>query len=307
MSDIDYFSAAVGIALAHEARIAAGVASKLLLEAPLTEIANAQDFVSWLSANPGAGCTLSEETIRRGQDITNRTRDAGVEVIPITSARYPTYLRVIEDPPPVIFLRGNIDLLKAPPGVSVVGTRKASPAGLKIAERIAFHFAERRWTIVSGLAMGIDAAAHRGALRCNGATIAVLAHGLQSASPKANALLGEHILDAGGAWLSEHPLGAPARPEYFVLRNRIQIGLSAGSIIVEGEERSGTMTQAEFCLRNRRHLFAVLPEKAEELKLVSKAPLILINKRGATPLRSRDDYDSAARAMEQKRAALSTA
>jgi DNA processing protein len=248
---------------------------------------------------------LTRDQLIAARDQVEKNLEAGLFVVPVTSPTYPTCLRLIEDAPPVIFVKGNHDLLSAPPGVSVVGTRKASLAGITIATRIARHFAERDWTIVSGLAMGIDAAAHRGALDAEGPTIAELAQGLQGASPKANALLGEEILARNGAWISEHPLGIRARPEYFVLRNRIQIGLSASSIIVEGEERSGTMTQAEFCLRNKRHLFAVLPEKAEALRLVSKGPLILINKRGATPLRSRADYDSAAMAMQEKRFQLS--
>ncbi|MDR6419878.1 DNA processing protein [Paraburkholderia phenoliruptrix] len=300
----DFFESAIAIALIHGARLSAGAASKVLSSAPVKELANAEDFIDWWATNFASKVVLTVDHIRSAEDSVRRNVEAGISVVPISSSSYPPYLRLIEDAPPAIFIKGNLELLARPAGVSVVGTRKASRAGIAIADRIACHFAERKWTIVSGLAMGIDAAAHRGALRANGATVAVLAHGLEHASPKANALLGEEILATGGAWVSEHPIGVSARPEFFVLRNRIQIGLSAGSIIVEGEERSGTMTQAEFCLRNKRHLFAVLPERADSLRLVSKGPLILINKRGATPLRSRDDYDSAAKAMEERRAAL---
>ncbi|MDR6383988.1 DNA-processing protein DprA [Paraburkholderia caribensis] len=306
MSDVDLFSAVLAIALSHGARKSAGLASRTLLDAPLREMSHVSEFLEWYEGNVRTG-VLTVDHLNSAAELAKKTIEAGIEIVPIVSDRYPAYLRTIEDAPPAIYVRGNSALLAKPAGVSVVGTRKASPAGIKIADRIAFHFAERGWTIVSGLALGIDAAAHRGALRAKGDTIAVLAHGLQSASPKANSYLGDEILATGGAWISEHPLGVSARPEFFVLRNRIQIGLSAGSIIVEGEERSGTMTQAEFCLRNRRHLFAVLPENTESLKLVSKGPLILINKRGATPLRSRDDYDAAARAMEARRLTLATA
>ncbi|WP_421381036.1 DNA-processing protein DprA (plasmid) [Paraburkholderia sp. DD10] len=304
MTEIEYFTCAVAIVLTQRARLSAGIASKMLRHTSITSMATPEDFLDWYSAHMTGSQELTLDDFRSAQAVIAKNVDAGITVVSINSLCYPRYLAAIEDPPPVIFVKGNLGVLKRPPGVSVVGTRKASSAGITIAERIAGHFAARDWTIVSGLALGIDAAAHRGALQAGGTTVAVLAHGLQSASPKANALLGDEILASNGAWISEHPIGVHARPEYFVLRNRIQIGLSAGSIIVEGEERSGTMTQAEFCLRNRRQLFAVLPEKAEALKLVSKGPLILINKRGATPLRSREDYEAAAGLMEEKRVAL---
>ncbi|MGN6660768.1 MAG: DNA-processing protein DprA [Achromobacter mucicolens] len=262
--------------------------------------------MDWFNEHHAASDTrLGPEEWQAASKVAETTRRAGIATIPIGEPDYPAYLATIQDPPPVLYVRGNLELLRRQAGVAIVGTRKASPNGIIIAERISKYFAESRWTIVSGLAMGIDAAAHRGALDVGGATIAVLAHGLRSASPKMNAHLGSEILEKGGAWVSEYPIDVPAKPEQFVLRNRIQIGLSAGSIIVEGEERSGTMTQAEFCLRNKRKLFAVLPEKIDALKLVSTGPLILVNKRGATPLRSKDDYTAAMNSMESLR--ISTA
>ncbi|UIF86087.1 DNA-processing protein DprA [Cupriavidus sp. UYPR2.512] len=247
---------------------------------------------------------MSEDEVRSAWAVISETALKDIHPVFIGSAEYPSYLRSIDEPPPVLYIKGNRKLLSSPPGVSVVGTRKASSAGTIIAKRIARYFAEKNWTVVSGLALGIDAAAHAGALAGDGPTIAVLAHGLEHASPKANAKLGAEILEKGGAWASEYPVGVAARPEQFVLRNRIQIGLSAGSVIVEGEERSGTMTQAEFCLKNHRQLFAVLPERADSLGLVSKGPRILINKRGATPLRSKEDYESALNTLEVKRSEI---
>jgi DNA processing protein len=304
MTNSDLTICVVAQLLLNDYRLSPGSASGLLLNAPIDQLASERDLLSWCVSKGAALHAPLDINIDRARSSIQETADANIAVIPITSDEYPHHLRAIENAPPVIYVRGNRRLLAEAPGVSVVGTRKASPNGLRIAERIAMYFAERNWAIVSGLALGIDAAAHRGALSVSGPTIAVLAHGLHHATPKANAHLANDILASGGAWLSEHPINVPALPEQFVHRNRIQIGLSAGSIIVEGEERSGTMTQAEFCLRNKRHLFAVFPERADELKLVSKGPLILINKRGATPLRSRDDYESAAKIMESKRAAL---
>lgn len=292
----------LAIALTRFVRLSPGRASDLLLSAPPDTWGSEEHAVDWFNEHHAASdARLSPNDMQAASKVADTTRRAGIATIPIGDPYYPQYLATIQDPPPVLYIKGNLELLRRQAGVAIVGTRKASPNGIIIAERISKYFAESDWTIVSGLAMGIDAAAHRGALDVHGATIAVLAHGLRSASPKINAHLGSEILEKGGAWVSEYPIDVPAKPEQFVLRNRIQIGLSAGSIIVEGEERSGTMTQAEFCLRNRRKLFAVLPEKIDALKLVSTGPLILVNKRGATPLRSKDDYTAAMNAMESLR------
>ncbi|MEC6413497.1 DNA-processing protein DprA [Achromobacter sp. SIMBA_011] len=280
----------------------------MLLSAPPDTWENEGHAIEWFNEHHATGDSrLNRADWDAAAKVANLTQSAGIVAIPIGDENYPAYLAAIQDPPPVLYVKGNLELLRKPAGVAIVGTRKASPNGIIIAERISKYFAESGWTIVSGLAMGIDAAAHRGALSVRGATIAVLAHGLRSASPKINSHLGSEILESGGAWVSEYPIDIPAKPEQFVLRNRIQIGLSAGSIIVEGEERSGTMTQAEFCLRNKRKLFAVLPEKIDALKLVATGPLILVNKRGATPLRSKEDYAAALKSMETVRSSIAFA
>ena len=237
-----------------------------------------------------------------GLKLIERTLRLGIVIVPVTSPAYPTSLALIDDAPPVIYYRGVISTLAQVPGLAVVGTRKATHAGLVIAERIGKYFAERGWVIVSGLALGIDAAAHRGALLGSGKTIAVMAHGLGTIYPKANSALADEILDKGGLLLSEYPAGVPAKPEQFVLRNRIQIGLSVGSVIVEGEEKSGTRTQAEYCLKNRRHLFAVLQrESASNLNLISSLPVQLVAKRGATPIYSKDDYEKVEVMLDAKK------
>ena len=302
MSEANAIWAALAEALLRAPGQTPTTVSKLILSAPTNVSWDLASVAEWASTQQPVEITHS--AIHERWEKARTAADLGIHAFPINSAHYPASLRLIEDPPPVLYVRGNLALLHAPPGVAIVGTRKASSAGIIIAKRIAQYFAGHDWTVISGLALGIDAAAHRGALAAAGGTIAVLAHGLKGASPKANALLADEILLNGGAWVSEHPADVPARPENFVLRNRIQIGLSAGSIIVEGEERSGTMTQAEFCLRNHRSLFAVFPSTAEELKLVSKGPLILINKRGATAVRSKDDYPSVMNRLQATRERL---
>lgn len=216
--------------------------------------------------------------------------EMGISPIPLSSNSYPSGLIGIEDAPPILFVRGNIASLYGT-GVSVVGSRKATPHGLEISRRISHYLSSNAITVVSGLALGIDAAAHEGALLGNTPTIAVLAHGLEKAQPVTNQFLGARILEAGGAWVSEHEPGTRARPEYFVLRNRIQVGLSTVSVIVEGEASSGSKTQAEFCLRNNRRLYAVLSSPESRISTLDELPKILVNQRGASPIFSRSDYE----------------
>lgn len=229
---------------------------------------------------------------KRFDEVVARHKREAVHMLAITDERYPPSLRAIVDPPPILYLRGNLELLTGLPGAAVVGTRKASTHGTTIAYRISAYLSEHGFTVVSGLALGIDTAAHRGALSVHSPNIAVLAHGLHKYAPPRNTELAEEILDAGGVVLSEHPLGQQPQPSFFVARNRIQIGLSAGSVIVEGEIKSGTMKQAEFCVREKRALFAVIPdENQHDLGLTSAGPKNLVASGKAQRLRGRQDYD----------------
>jgi DNA processing protein len=230
---------------------------------------------------------------KRFDKVVERHQREAVHMLAITDQRYPPSLRAIVDPPPILYLRGNLDLLGGLPGAAVVGTRKASTNGATIAYRISAYLSEHGFIVVSGLALGIDTAAHRGALSVHSPNIAVLAHGLHKYAPPSNTPLAEEILNAGGAVVSEHPLGQQPQPSFFVARNRIQIGLSAGSVIVEGEIKSGTMKQAEFCVREKRALFAVIPDENQQhsLGLTSGGPQSLVASGKARRLRGRQDYE----------------
>lgn len=271
-------------------------------------------FLSDLSIESSAEALLSAAAIRPGElgasaawarGVLQQGLDLGIVPVPISSAAYPPMLRQIADAPAILYVRGSMSALSQV-GIAVVGTRKATPHGVTIAERISAFLSSHQWTVVSGLALGIDAAAHEGALRGPSPTVAVLAHGLEKASPRANAPLADRILEQGGAWVSEHPFGGPARPENFVLRNRIQVGLSCASIIVEGEERSGSMTQAEFCIRNRRLLFGVVPAPGASVLTQNRLPMMLVQQRGAVPIRSKDDYESVLALARQRSIDLGT-
>ncbi|KXI26797.1 DNA-processing protein DprA [Paraglaciecola hydrolytica] len=237
----------------------------------------------------------SEKSWNYALNIDEENLKYSIKSYSILSKGYPNHLKAIDNPPAVLHVRGSVEILQAIKGVAIVGSRKTSKAGEIIAQRIAGQAVSKGWIVVSGLALGIDAAAHIGALSVgvSGATVAVLAHGLEKAKPSANKGIGEAILGNGGAWVSEHPVGTPALPAQFVSRNRIQLGLSVGSIIVEAEEKSGSMTQARFCIQQKRPLFAVVPETiSNSLNLVSSGTQLLVKKMGASPIKSKEDYPS---------------
>jgi len=214
-----------------------------------------------------------------------------VSMLCISDERYPPFLGKLSDAPPVLFVKGSFSALTSLPGVAIVGAREATDSGKEIARRIARFISENGWPVVSGLALGIDAAAHQGALDVGGTTIAVLAGGVEKPNPAANHDLGYQILDSGGAWVSEHPVGTPPRKHNFVLRNRIQVGLSAGSIIVEAKVRSGSITQARFCIAEGRPLFAVVPQAINNpLGLNSEGTIHMVDELDALPVRTKEDY-----------------
>lgn len=189
--------------------------------------------------------------------IVARCAELKIAVVGLFDSEYPAKLAAIPDPPPVIYVRGPVDLLRDP-GIAVVGTRKASGAGLRAARTIAEFLVRRGIVVVSGLALGIDAAAHQGALAGGGKTIAVLAHGLHMVAPATNREIAEKLLEQGGALVSEHPPDVPPRPAEFVRRNRMQSGLSFASIIVESGVEGGAIHQAQFTVDQGRALLVVL-------------------------------------------------
>ena len=228
-------------------------------------------------------------------------------VIDVASSDYPKHLRAIKDAPPILFVKGNIDAIETTPGVAVVGARASTRAGTEISRRVSRFLSENGWVVVSGLALGVDSAAHRGCIEGGSPTIAVLASGLHEATPKQNAGLAQEILANGGAWVSEHPLGVPPLRNHFIPRNRIQMGLSAGSIIVEAGKKSGSMTQARLCRAQNRALFAVIPEsEANPLQLNCEGTLSIVDDPnfGATPIKSKTDYPRVLEILRNERLLL---
>lgn len=210
--------------------------------------------------------------------------------IDLQSELYPQCLRAIKNAPRIIYARGNLDLLRHEKSVSVVGTRDASANGLIITDRLTKYLVENKIVIVSGLALGIDTQSHQSCLDASGKTIAVLAHGLDSIHPSQNKHLGFNILSASGLWISEHPDGVSPQKHFFVLRNRIQVGLSKASVVIEASVSSGTTSHANFCVEEKHPLFAVLPDPSNRLGLHYQGPKMMVEKLGAIPLVNRNDY-----------------
>lgn len=179
----------------------------------------------------------------------------GIAPLPLTDHRYPALLREIHRPPPLLYVRGDITLLSLPQ-LAIVGSRRASSGGLASARAFAAELAAAGFAITSGLALGIDAAAHRGALD-RGRTIAVLATGVDVAYPRQHAALGDQILAAGGSLVSEFPPGFAPRRESFPQRNRIISGLSLGVLVVEAAIKSGSLITARLAMEQGREVFAM--------------------------------------------------
>ncbi|HLW80829.1 MAG TPA: DNA-processing protein DprA [Candidatus Acidoferrales bacterium] len=169
---------------------------------------------------------------------------------------YPQLLREIYDPPPLLYVKGNTDLLNRH-AIAIVGTRRPTPYGNQMAERLARDLALRGLTIVSGLARGIDATAHKGALGANsGGTVGVLGCGIDVIYPKENRKIFAEI-EKRGAIISEFPMGAYPAPQNFPVRNRIIAGMTRGVVVVEGAQYSGSLITARLAMECGREVFAV--------------------------------------------------
>jgi DNA processing protein len=176
-------------------------------------------------------------------------------LLPFTDSRFPFLLRSIERPPLVLYVSGNVAALNEPQ-LSIVGSRHPTPSGREIAFEFAESLSRRGLGITSGLAQGIDSAAHRGALAAQGITFAVLGSGVDMIYPESNRPLSDEILFQGGL-ISEFPLGTPPRAENFPQRNRIIATLSLGTLVVEAAPGSGSLITARLAADHNRELFAV--------------------------------------------------
>ena len=225
-------------------------AAERVFEASLTELEGAG-----LPAR-AAQFVFEGRAFKAAEDEAKRVAEAGGFFLTREDAAYPERLLEIYDPPAVLWIRGDASLL-ARPGIAVVGTRQPSPYGLGMAEMLSRDLANRKLVIVSGMARGVDAAAHKGALDAGGRTVAVWGTGIDVVYPKENKKLAERIVESGGAIVSEFPLGTFPAPQNFPLRNRILSGMSIGVLVVEAGEYSGTRITARCAMEQNRDVYAV--------------------------------------------------
>jgi DNA processing protein len=197
---------------------------------------------------------------------------------------YPPQLAELHDPPSRLYLRGGPAGLLAKPSVAIVGARSCSPYGAQVAREVAQSLAAAGLVVVSGVARGVDAEAHRGALAAGGLTVAVLGCGIDRDYPRAHAELSRRIAE-NGLVVSEYPPGVEPSPWRFPARNRIIAGLAQATVVVEARERSGALITADFALELGREVFAAPGEITSALSAGTNDLL----RQGATPLLSAED------------------
>ena len=197
-----------------------------------------------------SGCSYEDAALQH-----QMVKQTGTVLVPIGDPRYPPRLRQIFDPPILLFVRGRVELLQSYM-IAVVGTRRPTPYGSAVAERLSGDLARAGLTVASGMARGIDTAAHKGALAASGDTLAVFGCGVDMLYPAENRRLCETLAQKG-CLISEFPMGAPAYPQNFPIRNRIVSGMSCGVLVVEGAQYSGSAITARLALEQGREVFAV--------------------------------------------------
>jgi len=232
---------------------------------------------------PKALNALSRKDTTIATSILERCQRLQIDLLPFNDARYPEKLNNIHDPPMLLYCLGNLP--KPQPSLAIVGAREPSEMGKLYAETFASQLAKGGLLIVSGMAEGIDAAAHRGALRAGEPTVAVLGCGVDIPYPKGNDTLYRQILE-NGAILSEYPPGTAPKSEHFPARNRIISGLCDGALIIQGKSKSGAGITANLAFNQGRAVFA-LPGRHDDP--LSKKPNTLIKQQVAKLVDCADD------------------
>ena len=255
------------------------------------------DFVAENGAKNGLPFyTQSEKdnAVREAEMILDRSEKMDIRVLTFLDPDYPPQLLDTPDFPVVLSFKGNIGRLTNMPTVAVIGTREPSAYGQKVGERVGQLFGSLKFNVVSGLAVGCDAAGHTGALQGHGTTTAVLAHGLDHVYPKENRPLAENILSNDGLLVSEYFVGQRPIGTFFVERDRIQAGLSQSVFIVETDVKGGTMHTARFCREYKRKLVAFNHPPEHRSHPKAQGNRMLIQQGDATPIYSKDEMNTLA-------------
>jgi DNA processing protein len=239
----------------------------------LSELPHLSDEVlqKQLGSSPGKALFQSlhnvsgqwQSLVERAERELHQHLEQGIFPLAITSDLYPPTLKLIPDPPPILFAKGNIELLRTPKAVAIVGTREPTKGGLIVAHHLAFQLAQRNYTIVSGLAKGIDGAAHEGALDAQGKTIAAFGTPLDTIYPAQHRSLAERILAGSGVIVSELALGQRSFRTAFVRRDRIQSGLSLAVFPIQTRNDGGTMHTVNYARTQKRLVVCPKPLSSE--------------------------------------------
>ena len=226
-----------------------------------------------------------DDSVRRLE----KCSDAQIHVISYHEPGYPQRLRKIDDPPVVLFARGNTGALEGPPSVAIVGTREPTDYGQRAASKAGRAAADMGISVVSGLALGCDTQAHQGCVDGAGTGVAVLAHGPDFIYPAANRQLAEELVDFGGCLVSELPAGEKPRRGTFVKRDRIQSGLADRVLVIETDVKGGTMHTVGFCKKQGRPLGCIEHPAPYRDKSQAQGNRMLIDDGSAVPIRDPDE------------------
>ncbi len=213
-----------------------------------------------------------------------QSSSAGIHTVSILDESYPKRLRNIPDPPAVLFVKGDVDALRRPCALAVVGTREPTTYGEKVARRSAATASELSFTIVSGLAHGCDTLGHQGCLDADGIGIAVMAHGLDRVYPAENRSLAARLIEHRGCLVSEYPMGAKPFRTSFAERDRIQSGLSDGVLVIETDVKGGTMHTVRFAREQKRALACLAHPDHLQAGEKTRGNQLLISNRWAQPI-----------------------
>lgn len=223
------------------------------------------------------------EAFQKGDDICEKSEKAGVKILSVYDNDFPNHLKSIPNNPILLSFRGDYKKLNDHLGVAIIGTRHPTPKGIISGEYFGEMLGKEGFNVVSGLATGCDSAAHRGCLKGNGFTTAVVAHGLHTVYPKENKILAEEIVANGGILLSEYLFGVVAQANYFVERNRLQVGLSSATVVIQSGIEGGTMHAVNATIKTNKILAAV-KYKADVSSEKVKGNEMLISEKNAFPL-----------------------
>lgn len=241
---------------------------------------------SWLSQHD-ASISKSEfaKIWAKSLEQLNRSYKTGIQVFSFHDEGYPKHLRNIPDPPAVLFVKGKTEGLHSAESLAIIGTRKPTQYGEKVARKSAHTATEKGFVIVSGLAYGCDTHAHEGCLEAGGVGIAVLAHGLDKVYPATNRDLANRLVEQGGCLVSEYPVGLKPARSAFVERDRIQSGLSKAVLVIETGVKGGTMHTVRFACDQKRPLACIDYTEQYSTQNKAKGNKKLIKDGDAIPIR----------------------